>query len=111
MACSKGIKSTSIVAIASLEQRGRRQRLPVVRPGTIACPIVVAYATQGASQIEHACVEAYQNLRLNREYLLRKRGRDMLQIITMLLLMVGVFGLFVGLVFFSEGVIAPESRS
>jgi hypothetical protein len=35
----------------------------------------------------------------------------MLLIILMLLLMVGVFGLFAGLVFFSEGVIAPESTS
>jgi hypothetical protein len=35
----------------------------------------------------------------------------MLLIIVMLLLMVGVFGLFAGLVFFSEGVIAPESTS
>jgi hypothetical protein len=35
----------------------------------------------------------------------------MLLIILMLLLMVGVFGLFAGLVFFSEGVIAPASTS
>ncbi len=38
-----------------------------------------------------------------------KQGPDMLQIILMLLLMVGFFGLFAGLVFFSESVIAPES--
>jgi hypothetical protein len=44
-------------------------------------------------------------------YLSKRKGRDMLQIILMLLLMVGVFGLFAELVFFSEGVIAPESRS
>jgi hypothetical protein len=42
---------------------------------------------------------------------LEKQGRDIVQIILMLLLMVGVFGLFAGLVFFSEGVIAPESTS
>jgi hypothetical protein len=35
----------------------------------------------------------------------------MLQIILMLLLMVGFFGLLAGLVFFSEGVIAPEPTS
>jgi hypothetical protein len=35
----------------------------------------------------------------------------MLLIILMLLLMVAVFGLFAGLVFFSDGVIAPESPS
>jgi hypothetical protein len=35
----------------------------------------------------------------------------MLQIILMLLLMVGFFGLLAGLVSFSEGVIAPESTS
>jgi hypothetical protein len=34
----------------------------------------------------------------------------MLQVILMLLLMVGVFGLLAGLVFFSESVIAPESK-
>jgi hypothetical protein len=34
-----------------------------------------------------------------------------LQIIIMILLLVGFFGLFVGLVFFSEGVIEPESKS
>jgi hypothetical protein len=33
----------------------------------------------------------------------------MLQIILMLLLLVGFFGLLAGLVFFSESVIAPES--
>jgi len=31
--------------------------------------------------------------------------------ILMILLLVGFFGLFVGLVFFSEGVIVPESTS
>jgi hypothetical protein len=35
----------------------------------------------------------------------------MLEIILMLILMVGFFGLLAGLVFFSEGVIAPESTS
>jgi hypothetical protein len=39
----------------------------------------------------------------------KKRRRGM--IILMLLLMLGIFGLFAGLVFFSEGVIAPESTS
>jgi len=35
----------------------------------------------------------------------------MLSIILMLLLLVGFFGLFAGLVLFSEGVIEPESKS
>jgi len=34
---------------------------------------------------------------------------NMLQIALMLLLLVGFFGLFAGLVFFSQGVIEPES--
>ena len=35
----------------------------------------------------------------------------MLPIVLMLLLLVGFFGLFAGLVFFSEGVIEPEQTS
>jgi hypothetical protein len=35
----------------------------------------------------------------------------MLKIILMLLLMIGLFAMFAGLVLFSEGVIAPESTS
>ena len=35
----------------------------------------------------------------------------MLLMVLMLLLLVGFFGLFAGLVFFSEGVIAPEQTS
>jgi hypothetical protein len=41
----------------------------------------------------------------------RTERRKVLQIILMLLLLVGFFGLFAGLVFFSEGVIEPESKS
>jgi len=37
--------------------------------------------------------------------------RNMLIIVFMLLLLIGFFGLFVGLVFFSQGVIAPDSTS
>ena len=37
--------------------------------------------------------------------------RKVLTIILMLLLLVGFFGLFAGLVFFSESVIEPESKS
>jgi hypothetical protein len=39
------------------------------------------------------------------------RIRQVLSIVLMLLLLVGLFGLFAGLVFFSERVIEPESTS
>jgi hypothetical protein len=42
---------------------------------------------------------------------LTNRRRKVLQTILMLLLLVGFFGLFAALVFFSEGVIEPESKS
>ena len=41
----------------------------------------------------------------------RTNGCNVLSIMLMLLLLVGCFGLFVGLVFFSEGVIEPNSTS
>jgi hypothetical protein len=44
-------------------------------------------------------------------WLVRTKRRKVLSIILMLLLLVGFFGLFAGLVFFSEGVIEPESKS
>jgi len=46
-------------------------------------------------------------------YLLGYTNREaqVLAIIFMLLLLAGFFGLFAGLVFFSEGVIEPESKS
>jgi hypothetical protein len=39
------------------------------------------------------------------------KRRKVLSIILMLLLLVGLFGLMAGLVFFSEGMIEPESKS
>jgi hypothetical protein len=39
------------------------------------------------------------------------KRRRVLSIILMFLLLVGLFGLFAGLVFFSEGVIEPEPKS
>jgi len=39
----------------------------------------------------------------------RTMRRKVLSIAVMLLLLVGLFGLFAGLVFFSQGVIAPDA--
>jgi len=55
-------------------------------------------------------------LHATRPYLLyndqsTNQERKVLLIMLMLLLLVGFFGLFAGLVFFSEGVIAPEQIS
>lgn len=44
-------------------------------------------------------------------WLIRDKRRKVLSIFLMLLLLVGFFGLFAALVFFSEGVIEPESKS
>jgi hypothetical protein len=44
-------------------------------------------------------------------WLIRTKRLKVLQIILMILLLVGFFGLFAALVFFSEGVIEPESKS
>ena len=41
----------------------------------------------------------------------RTKRRKVLPVMLMLVLLVGFFGLFAGLVFFSEGVIEPESKS
>jgi hypothetical protein len=38
-----------------------------------------------------------------------KKGHKVLSIAIMLLLLVGFYGLFAGLVFFSQGVIEPDS--
>jgi hypothetical protein len=39
----------------------------------------------------------------------QKKGCEVFSIVIMLLLLVGFYGLFVGLVFFSQGVIEPDS--
>ena len=41
----------------------------------------------------------------------RRRGEKVLSIAIVLLLLIGFYGLFAGLVFFSEGVIKPDSTS
>jgi hypothetical protein len=41
----------------------------------------------------------------------RRRGEKVLSIAIMLLLLIGFYGLFAGLVSFSEGVIEPDSTS
>jgi hypothetical protein len=41
----------------------------------------------------------------------RRRGEKVLSIAIMLLLLIGFYGLFAGLVFFSEGVIEPDTTS
>jgi hypothetical protein len=41
----------------------------------------------------------------------QKKGCEVFSIVIMLLLLVGFYGLFAGLVFFSQGVIEPDSSS
>jgi len=48
---------------------------------------------------------------LQEEAIYERRGAKVFSIVIMLLLLVGFYGLFAGLVFFSKGVIEPDSTS
>jgi hypothetical protein len=70
-----------------------------------------------ASRSAPAPVDAHQYLESGRAvvdirscFANPERG-NMLSIVVMLLLLVGFYGLFAGLVFFAEGVIEPDSTS
>ena len=67
-------------------------------------------------QLNERCLDADQRRTRVTRYISppighRTKRRKVLSIMLMLLLLVGFFGLFAGLVFFSKGVIEPESTS
>jgi hypothetical protein len=77
-----GIKSISIVAIASLQQRedlSLRQEPTCVRR-------LLFTRRKAPLRFQHTCVDENQYLRLTSAYFRNKKGRDMLRIIPMLLL-------------------------
>jgi len=58
--------------------------------------------------IEHACQATFPRETTQRR---EDRGSKVSSIVIMLLLLAGFYGLFVGLVFFSQGVIEPDPSS